>query len=189
VPALRKILLVSFLFFCSCPPASAEKAKAKTQWKSYFNERWGFCAAYPAEWRIDEGFNKAGIFAAPRPQSRPHPSPAHSGLEIGARVNQPSKLDESRQQTLDEIFTDILRSRGSGVQILERHDENFQGFPAIRAKIHWQSYEPWVAENLTVLTTEGIVYSVGMRFRLSELRDFEPVFTEIVERRFKIKCK
>lgn len=184
--------VVSHVFFsvmCAAAMFLPQTLVSHDEWKHYTNHRWNFCVDTPRRWSWDEGFDGAGIFAYPPQKAR---GTDRSGVEIGARYDQPSERNPRRMQTLDEIFSgrpDVL----GGVQNLELAEKKritFRNSSAIYARMNYQLHgERWVAEDISFLTPQGLVYLLEMRCGRKEFGGFHKVFRRMAFQTFRLRCK
>jgi hypothetical protein len=163
---------------------------ARTGWKRYRNERWGFCLAYPSNWETDEGVNKAGIGIYP-PQNRP--DGLLSQLSIGALPNARSRNEAF--PTLEENFNgvqDVLRSEGATeMTILEKRNADFLQKPALFTKIRYKEAVSgiiWIEERINFKTQDEILYSMELKARPEEFSELEPIFNVMVYNTFRMNC-
>ena len=182
---LWRIILFCLVISLAVLPQRASTAK---EWKHYTNRRWNFCINVPSGWSWDEGFNGAGIFSGP-PSNGPLDN--RSGVEIGARYDQPSQKSPGHMQTLDEIFSsrpDVI-GKIQNVKLVSKRTIVIQNNPAIYARTSYQlNDEAWTAETITFLTTHGIVFLIEMRCRQSQFEPFDRIFRAMAFRSFRLNC-
>ena len=87
-------------------------------------------------------------------------------------------------QTLQEIFIgqpDIVGQQLQSVTVVNKSPVTVSSIPGIQAKITYRLRgQPWVAENVTLLSSKQIVYLIEARFPEEETKTFETVFKHIV---------
>jgi hypothetical protein len=162
------------------------------RWTHYRNERWNFCAAYPAGWKRTPAASQSGIQLNPFGL---RPPPRDTYVAIGALPNQPSDAEPTRLQTAEEIFdTDLKELKTDGAEditVLEKRRCTLQGFPALITRVRYRAGNSglWQIEKTYRITSfDGVVYAVELKCLPEELSTLEPILDRMVQKSFRIGC-
>ncbi len=165
---------------------------ANIQWKSYRNERWGFCSEVPQDWRMGEGINGAGgRFDVPG-------SGGTSSIAVGALPNQCVDTHErygprcDRRQTLQEIDTgDLQQLKDQGVKalrVIALRTESFRGMDALFTRRSYREKGSAVTEQVLRFLANGNVYAIEFQCRPRDVAECEAVFRHIAAT-LKLRCE
>lgn len=183
---MRKAAIITILLL-----AVAASAVGQSGSRHYFNENYNFCIDYPSQWQHDEPFDGNAISLTPPGQKLPYP---HPEITVGGRVNQPSEQDESRGETLEEMFESGLAAikeygKASAIEVTEKRWSTLAGYRALVSDIEYTNdNQRWHEHQILILTRSEAVFEISATFYPSQTQQFMPIFHKIV-RSFRIRCK
>ena len=148
------------------PDDSQPVGRESQIWTTYRNRRWGFCVSYPSNWRLEEGFDGAGMSASP-PQERS--TLKRSVVSAGALRNQLEGLTSGAPRTLEQNFEIDLKglnqSRVDHLEVLQERRAKFRDVSALLTTIRWTDLldrVTWVEATFWVIK-DGVVYTIGLK--------------------------
>jgi len=162
------------------------------QWKRYKNERWGFCAEAPKDWRMDEGVNGAGgRFDLPGGRGV-------SSVSVGALPNQCVDTHEpygqrcDRRETLQEIdAADIKQLKENGVRnlrVLSLRKETYQGMDALFTRRSYHEKGAPVTEQILRFLANDNTYAIEFQCRLQDVERCDSAFRHLAAT-FRLTCE
>ena len=170
--------------------AVAASAAGQSVSRHYFNQNYNFCIDYPSQWQHNVPFDGNAVALVPPGQNLSYPYPE---IIVGGRVNQPSEQDESRGQTLEEIFASELAAikeygSFSEIKVIEKRWSGLAGYPALVSDFEYmKDKQHWHEHQVFILTRSEAVFSISSTYHPNQTQQFMPVFQNIV-RSFRIRC-
>lgn len=194
--------LASLMLACAiglgAPTMAARNGPDRQEWTHYKNARWGFCVDYPAAWRASEPSDGSGVTLYPKNGADSKSDPY---ISITGVPDQPDfdnsnvVLDDSPPMDLEGNLARVLGNlrdydHASDIRVLEKRKLTFQGFDALSTNVRYRtstSGGDWTDETLWI-NDEYIIFAATVFGRPDEVSKLEPVYQEIVKRRFRLEC-
>jgi hypothetical protein len=158
--------------------------------RHYFNQNYNFCIDYPSQWQEQVPFDGNAIELTPPEQKLRYPYPK---ITVGGRVNQPSEQNDTRGETLEEVFDSDLAAiqgweKARAVKVVEKHWSKLVGYTAIVSDIEYTIDDQRLHEHqILILTASEAVFEITSTCHPGQMQQFTPVFQGIV-RSFRIRC-
>ncbi len=169
--------------------SAQSKPAAGTASHHYFNANYNFCIDYPNNWQTWEPFDRNAV-ALIQPNVQGYP---RTEITVGGRVNQPSEKDETRGETLQEIWDSGAKAlaeygKATNVSVIEQKRISLVGYPALATTYEYtKNGQRWREQEVIFLTRSSTVFELALTCHPGEVEKLTPVFDEVV-RSFKIQC-
>lgn len=181
------VVLITAMFAVGLSAQSKPATGARS--RHYFDANYNFCVDYPANWQTWEPFDRNAVALLP-PGVQGYPS---TEITVGGRVNQPSETDETRGETLQEIWDSGVKSlakygKASSISVVEQKQTSLAGYPALATKYEYtEGGQRWHVQEIVFITRSQAVFELALTCHPEEVQKLTPVFDAIV-RSFKIQC-
>lgn len=176
----------------------ANRGPQSASWTRYTNTRWGFCVDYPSRWNARVLTDGSGVTLYPYSgeDSSNGPYISITGLPDQPDVDNANiVLDDSPPLNLTGNFSralDGLREydHASDIRVLGKRTLQFQGFDALSTSIRYRMAPDGteVANETLWINREYIIFTATLLASPQHVRDLEPAYQEIMQRRFKLDC-
>jgi hypothetical protein len=169
--------------------SAQNKPAGETASRHYLNANYNFCIDYPSDWRTSEPFDGNAV-ALVQLNVQGYP---RTEITVGGRVNQPSEHDETRGETLQEIWDSGVKAlaeygKPTDVSVIEQKRVSLAGYPALATKYEYKtSGQRWYVQEIVFITRSSAVFELALTCRPEEVQQLTPVFDAVVGS-FKIRC-
>jgi hypothetical protein len=177
---------------------SVANGSQRAGWTHYKNARWGFCVEYPATWKASVLADGSGVMLYPSAAAKENSGPY---VSISAVLDQPDfdnagvVFDDSPPLDLKGNFARMLQNlrvydHASDIRVLEKGTLEFQGYDALRTSIRYRAAPNGaeLADDTFWINREYVIFTAILLGQPEQVREFEPVYREIVKHRFQLVC-
>lgn len=169
--------------------SAQNKPAAEPGSRHYFNPNYNFCIDNPSNWQTWEPFDRNAIVLIP-PNAQGYP---RTEITVGGQVNQPSEKDETRGETLQEIWDSGVKAlaengKATNISVVEQKRTSLAGYPALTTKFEYTTKgQRWREQQIVFITRSNAVFDLALTCRPEEVERLTPVFDSVV-RSFKTQC-